>query len=46
MPAVDHAGLLGCDTSTGGVIPSFSVALCYHLEAQAFQEKSVLSWTA
>jgi hypothetical protein len=23
---VEHAGLLGCDTSTGGVISSFSVA--------------------
>lgn len=39
---VERAGLLGRDTSTGGVIPSFSVALCYHLEAQAFQEKSTL----
>jgi len=39
---VEYAGLRGCDTSTEGVIPSFSVALCYHLEAQAFQEKSIL----
>lgn len=42
MYTVEHAGLLGCDTSTGGVIPSFSVALCYHLQVQAFQEKSIL----
>jgi len=39
---VEHAGLLGCDTSAGEVIPSFSVALCSHLEAQVFQEKSIL----
>jgi hypothetical protein len=39
---VKHVGLLGCDTSTGGVIPGFSVALYYDLEAQAFQEKFIL----
>jgi len=46
MYTVEYAGLWGCDTSIGGVIPRFSVALCYHLEAQAFIRKIQSSWTA